>query len=369
MRRILNIVVLMVLVGCNSVDKWEGIEVNKYLSLGDRRGVFICNEGNFMFGNASLTFYDKDESEPFNDIFYNTNGFPLGDVCQSMTIYDGKGFVVMNNSGKVYVIDIDNASYIGAIKGLVSPRYVEIISPTKAYVTDMYSPSIAIFNPQTLKVTGYIFVGYNSQYAGLVNGTEEMVRSGDEVYTCSWSYNNKIYKIDSKNDKLIDSAVVVKQPNSIVLDKNNKLWVLSDGGRSGSPYGQVNGALSRLDAKTLKTEAIFTFDDISSSPSRLTINKSGDTLYFINGDDKGSDKKTYGVYKLPISANTLPSVPFIENEERLIYALGVDPENEDIYISDAIDHTQSSIIYRYNSYGVLIHSFKSGITTGSFTFK
>lgn len=369
MRRILTIILFMLLVGCNSVNKWEGIEVNRYLSLGSRNGVFICNEGNFMFGNASLTFYDSDSEEVFNDIFYNTNGFPLGDVCQSMTLDGDRGFVVMNNSGKVYVIDTDDASYIGAIKGLVSPRYVELINAEKAYITDLYSPSITVVNPRNLAITGYIFVGYNAQHENFVNGTEQMVRQENDVFTCSWSYNDKVYKIDSRTDKLTDSTTVTKQPNSLVLDKNGKLWVLSDGGHAGSPYGQVNASLTRLNPATLEKELVLTFGDIASSPSRLSINSSGDTLYFINGDEKGSDKTTYGVYRMSVDAATLPLVPFIENQDRLIYALGIDPANEDIYLADAIDHTQSSIIYRYNSYGTLLGSFKSGITTGGFTFK
>lgn len=369
MRRILYIVLLTILASCNSVNKWEGITVNRYLSLGARNGVFICNEGNFMFGNASLTFYDADSGEVFNDIFYNTNGFPLGDVCQSMTLDGDRGFVVMNNSGKVYVIDTDDASYVGAIKGLVSPRYVELINEEKAYITDLYSPSITVINPRTLAITGYIFVGYNTQYTNFVNGTEQMARQGDDVFTCSWSYNNKVYKIDSRTDKLVDSTTVTKQPNSLVVDKNGKLWVLSDGGHAGSPYGQVNAALTRINPATLEKELVLTFEDIASSPSRLSINSSGDTLYFINGDEKGSDKTTYGVYRMSVDAATLPPAPFIENEDRLIYALGIEPVSEDVYLADAIDYTQSSIIYRYNRYGVLLGSFKSGITTGGFTFK
>lgn len=368
MRNILKILLLLLFVSCNSINKWEGIKVNSYLSLEGRSGVFVCNEGNFMFGNASLSFYDSDSGEVFDDIFYNTNGFPLGDVCQSMTLSGDDGFVVMNNSGKVYVVDNKDVSYKAAIRGLVSPRYMKIISPTKAYITDLYSPSITVIDPKTYKITGYLFVGYGS-IKGRVNGTEQMARRGDDIYTCSWSQNNKVYKIDSRIDKLVDSVVVTKQPNSIVVDKNGKLWVLSDGGYVGSPYGQENAALTRINGETLEVELVLPFEDIDTSPSRLSINSSGDMLYFINGDKNGNSKSSYGVYSMSVSEESLPRVPLIENGGRLIYALGVDPINEDIYIADAIDHTQSSIIYRYNRYGIQEDKFKGGITTCSFTFK
>ena len=36
-------------------------------------GVFVCNEGNFMYGNAALTYYDPSSKEVENQIFYNAN--------------------------------------------------------------------------------------------------------------------------------------------------------------------------------------------------------------------------------------------------------------------------------------------------------
>ena len=68
-------------------------------------GVFICNEGNMTFGNASLSFFDPSVEEVKNQVFYNTNEFPIGDVLQSMTIIDSLGFLMINNSGKIFVFN------------------------------------------------------------------------------------------------------------------------------------------------------------------------------------------------------------------------------------------------------------------------
>ena len=47
----------------------------------DGRGLFITNEGNFMYGNASLSYYDIDSMRVENEVFRRTNTIKLGDVA------------------------------------------------------------------------------------------------------------------------------------------------------------------------------------------------------------------------------------------------------------------------------------------------
>ena len=324
------------------------------------RGVFICNEGNFTFGNASLSYYDPDSLRVYNQVFYNTNLFPPGDVIQSMTIRDSIGFMVINNSGKILVINKNSFKHIATISGLNSPRYMKIAGPAKGYVTDLYTKSIAIINPLTYEITGSIPVGAS---------TEQLVLHGEDMYVAGWSMNNKIYKIDTRSDSLIDSLTVTLQPNSIVSDRNNMLWVLSDGAYEGSPAGHEIAALTKIDPVSFTIQHAFTFPGIEYSPSGLCINSTGDSIYYINGSWSGSGNQDKGVYKMSVDAVSLPDAPIIPEKKRLFYGLGVDPVNSDIYVSDALDYLQKGWVFRYSAGGYQLDSFKVDIAPGSFCFK
>ena len=124
----------ILLTGCM---KWEyGFEEEFNIS-DSTEGLFITNEGNFQYGNATLSYYDPTTKQIENEVFYRANGMKLGVVAQSMVIRDGIGWVVVNNSHVVFAIDIHTFKEVGRITNFTSPRYIHFISDEKAYVTDM----------------------------------------------------------------------------------------------------------------------------------------------------------------------------------------------------------------------------------------
>ena len=320
------------------------------------KGVFIVNEGNFMYGNASLSYYDPVTKVVENEIIIRVNGFKLGDVAQSMTIHDGKGYVVVNNSGIIFVIDPETFEYIGEITGINSPRYIHFVSDEKAYITDMYSYSITIFNPQTLEITGRISTKTENRTQP---STEQMVQYGKYVFTNCWSYDNRILVIDTEQDKVVDEIIVGKQPTSLVIDKYGKIWTITDGGYEGSQYGQEAPALYRIDAATRRVEKSWNFN-FGESGSELCIDGSGEHIYFLNKH----------VWRMDVTSDNIPEEPYLYNTTtNYWYGLAVDPETSELYLADAIDYTQRGWIYRYSPAGELIDKFKVGIIPGAFCFK
>jgi len=119
-------------------------------------GVFIINEGNFMGGNGSLSFYSYDSLKIYNNIFLNANGRPLGDVPNSMVISGERIYIVVNNSGRLEVVNKNTLESVKTITGLKAPRNISIISSTKAYVSSIYSDSVAIIDLSANSISGYI---------------------------------------------------------------------------------------------------------------------------------------------------------------------------------------------------------------------
>lgn len=317
-------------------------------------GLFIVNEGNFMYGNASLTYYVPSTEKVENEVFARSNGINLGDVAQSMTIHNGLGYIVVNNSGIIFVIDIDTFEVVGTIGTFTSPRYIHFVSDTKAYVTQLWDNRIAIVNPITLQITGYI----ETPMTAGKESTEQMVQYGKYVFTNCWSYNDRILVIDSEEDKVVDEIKVGIQPTSLVIDRWDKIWTITDGGYEGSPYGYEAPALYRIDARTRTVEQKFTFE-LGQSGSELTLNGTRDTLYFINE----------GVWRMDVSEDRFPLRPFLPYKGTKFYGLTVDPVTSEVYVADAIDYSQPGIVYRYSADGDLLDSFRAGIIPGSFCFK
>lgn len=315
------------------------------------KGFFVINQGNFTSGNASLSFFNEDSLKMTNNLFYRLNGSPLGDVANSITFWNDEAFLVVNNSAYIYVIDAKTGIFKRQIVELESPRFMQIIDQNKAYLSDFQLKGVAVFNPRTMKPLGIITTGKT---------TEAMVMVGEEVFVSNWSnynqttQNNTIQVIDARFDKLVDSIVVALEPNSMVVDKNRKIWVLCSGGF----MNEEIPALFRIDPTTRTIEKRFNFPAIESSPEQLKINEAADRIYFINKD----------VYVMGITDEQLPANPMISSGSHNFIALGLHPVDNSVLVSDAGNYVQNGWVFRYRDDGILIDSIQAGLIPGYFGF-
>ena len=329
----LVLLLAVVLVSCRK-DKPEPPEETP-VNIGNSGGVYITNEGNFQWGNATVSYYDVATNTAAEDLFQPVNGSALGDVCQSMSIFNCKGYLVMNNSNKVVVVDPQSFVTTATITGFDSPRYFLPVSNSKAYVTDLHANSIAVVD-----------LANNTIISGIPcpSATEELVLAYGKAFVTA-PQRDKVYVISTATDQLTDSITVGNGGASIVQDANGKIWVL------------CNTALYRFDPVSHLVEATFSFPS-ATSPWRLRINGTHDMLYFLDN----------GVYRMPITSTALTASPFIPSSGRNFYGLGVDPDEGSIYVADAVDYVQRGVVYRYGTDGTERANFLAGIVPGGFCF-
>ena len=293
-------------------------------------GLFLINEGNFMGGNGSLSFYSYDSLKIYNNIFLNANGRPLGDVPNSLAISGERIYIVVNNSGKIEVVNKNTLESVKTISDLNAPRTISVISNSKAYVSSMYSNSVSVIDLSDNSVSGSINLHHSS---------EAIVSVRNRAFIANWIGGSSVMVVDTDNDKLIDSVKVALEPESMVIDKNKTLWILCDGGWA----RENNAELIAVNTSTLVIEKRLVFPSKLSSPSCLQIDGTGSTLYYLET----------GVRKIKIDATEVAASAFIPEQGHIFYKMAVNPVNNDILVTDAVDYQQKGHMLLYDSKGSL----------------
>ena len=349
----LLIAIIVLLSGCMKEGSLPVSEIDLYGS----RGVFIINEGNYLYGNSSLSYYDIDSKQVINNIYSTANGLPLGDVAFTMWLHKGKGYIVMNNSSCIHVVDANSMLQYGTIEKLPSPRHMLFLEDELALVSDLYARAITLVNPKTLETVGTIKTGTKS-LPFYQHPTEYLIKIENEIFTNAWSYDNKVLVINSKSLSVTDSIEVGIQPLAMTKDKNNDIWIINDGGYGSSPMGNEPPSIMRINTKTHSISLRLDFEHTTDWAGQIAANPTGDTIYFICNH----------LYAMHINDTRLPNKPILTRNNNTFRALGVDKKTGDIYLSDAGDYMSEGKVYRLKPNGTPIDTLNVGIIPGNFCF-
>lgn len=321
-----------------------------------QRNVYVVCEGTLGNGNSSMHMYTPGENIVYNNVYQATNGELLGDVFQSMARIEDRLFLCVNNSDKIVALNTSDRKKIGEIN-VSKPRYIVNSSPTKAYVSSLFSDKVHIINPQTLTVEGAITMPYkNPEGMLLVNGL---------LYVCCWDTNaNNIYAIDITTNKIVKTIPIAgRAPHDIGIDRDGKIWVLA-----GNAPQKIWATLTRIETLSGQIMKSYNFPPLAE-PIRLAFNQSRDRFYFIEVDYNGATQHN-GVYTMGIYDDKVPATPFVAAAQFQYYwALGVDPTNDDIYIGDPKGFIQKGTVSVYREDGTKKSSFDVGIGPGQFYFE
>lgn len=324
-------------------------------------GILVVHEGNFTQGNASVSFVSEDLSQVQNGIYKSVNEVDAwGDTAQSMAFNDSFGYIVLNGSKRIEVVDrytFESVATIGADDGdFENPRYMVIVND-KGYVTDWGDGGnpdddfVAVINLETNTVESTISVP---------DGPERIVAVANTLYVGHEGRtrpNNIVSVIDATTNTLSNPITVGDRPSSMQLI-DGSLWVLSGGNPPWIPsvfpdLEETAGQLDRINTITNTVEATFEFTQ-TEHPNYLSID--GDTLYYYLAGN---------IFEFNISDTSLSSSPVIEGVS--FYDMTVSEGR--LFGVDAKNFSVNGSLEVYNlSDNSLIQSLEVGIIPGEVYF-
>ncbi|MCF8378348.1 MAG: hypothetical protein K9H49_02150 [Bacteroidales bacterium] len=327
--------------------------------IGYTKGVFIINEGPFQSGTGTVTYINRDATEKTDKLFQQSNNLlPLGNIVQSMNVYPIGGedaFITVNNANKIEVVKLRTFQQVRTIENITSPRYVEFSKTYGKMYVSSWDNTVKIFSLEGYESLGQANVG---------TGPEKMLELNDKIWVLNqggFSIDSTISVIDAASQQVVETIQVYAKPTGIVKDESDNVWVICSGkGWNGFPGADDSkGHLVCINPENYSFIKDLEFPTSSEHPEKLVINTERDMLYYNYPD---------GIYRFDIHDNELPTEAFIPRPN-MFYGLGLDQAVNTIYASDPLDYTQNGKVYRYSGYtGEVIDSLDAGVVPGEFYF-
>ena len=312
------------------------------------RGVYVINQGNFGRGNSSLSYYDLASFHVYNDVFTAVNGKNLGDVAQSMIVRGSSGYIVVNNSQKIEVIDVATNVNTGTIPtgSASSPGQMVFVNDSVALVTDLYANQVLVLNVSSRRVTGAIPVGANPAGIALARGKAYVSNSG-------FGSGRTVSVISLATLSVSGTIAVGTNPSGVEITPFGLVYVVCTGG-----YDFTNPAND--------TPAwIMVIDPSSDTVSDSVFIGPHATDIGIGADGIGSVPTTTEVLRVDTRVHRLTGV----FREGSYDAVGVEQASGDVYLADPKDYTQPGTVSVFAPDGSMRIQFSVGIIPGAFAFK
>ncbi len=320
-------------------------------------GIFIVNEGGYGNNNGSVSFYSYSTDSIFNNIFFNVNNRSLGDVVQSVTVHNNKAYIVVNNSNKVEIADRNTFKAIGVISDVSLPRYL-VVKDNIGYLSCWGDNSVKVIDLETNMVT---------QSIPVASGPEKMCIVDDKLYvvnTGGFSVDSVVSVIDLTSLEVVKNIIVKFSPQDIVIDKDNKIWVLCFGKvvyDYVDPYPIIEESPSKIYEIDLETDELITEGELFQDQHPTQLEVSNDGILYLGGGYTFA-----GIYRLEIEAGSGTLTRIVTD---YVYGFNIDPGSNIMYTLQAPTYTDPGILKRFELGGTLLGTYECGIGPNSASFK
>lgn len=328
-------------------------------------GLYLLNEGNMGSNKCTLDFVDFEQGQYARNLYAERNPNvvkELGDVGNDIQVYGSKLYAVINCSHKVEVLDARTCRRIGQVD-IPNCRYVAF-DGGYAYVSSYVGPvgidpnaqlgAVFQIDTATLEVTAEVTVGYQPDELVVQDGLIYVANSGGYRKP---NYDYTVSVVDIATMTQIRKIPVGINLHRVRADRYGKLWVSSRG-----DYKSVPSRLFVLE-KDKHTGRMEVSDTLDIPCSEMEI--CGDSLYLYSvawNDASQENNVTYGI--VDVRTGEVVSDSFIkdgtEADIEIPYGLKVNPENGDIYVTDAKNYVSSGNLLCYGRDGKLKWKVRTG---------
>lgn len=318
-------------------------------------GMFITNEGPFQGGNGTLSFFNTTDESLENDVFASVNLRPLGNVVHSVSVSGDHVFIVVNNSGVVEIADADDLTSSGTITGLQQPRYAVGINSTEVAISDWGSNSVEFYSISNQSLIASVDVNVGPERMLLHNGMLYVANSG------GFGLDSTVTVIEIASHTVVDTLYTGYNPNGLAIDANGDLWVLCGGYTDwNDASNNEDGSIHRYDMATGAEELGLVLPS-TERPTALTLDASGQTLYYLNNGYGGTP------FSLDITATALNSTSLVPGAS--LYSMGYNDVDGELYLGDAVDYASAGKVYRYDiATQAVVDTLNVGIIPGNYAF-
>lgn len=325
----------------------EGVEGS------DIKGFFLLNEGNMGSNKASLDYFDYETGYYFQNIFPERNPDvvkELGDVGNDLQIYGDKLYAVINCSHLVEVMDLRTARHMALIS-IPNCRYI-VFDGGFAYVSSYAGP--VEIDPNSRR--GYVAKVDTTDFSIVATCTvgyqpEEMVVVDNKLYVANSggyrvpNYDNTVSVIDLTTFTETRKIEVAANLHRLEKDDHGQVYV--------SSRGDYYGAPSQTFIIDPRTEAVS--NRLNPLPNSNMTYCEGNLYLYSTAWSYESNRNEVSYAKIDTRTQTVTTRNFItdgtEQKIQVPYGIGVNPENGEIFVTDAKNYVTPGMLYCFNADG------------------
>ncbi len=306
-------------------------------------GILVINEGLYGQNNASLTFIS--DEKVYQNLYSSQNdGDLLGDTANDFLQVGNVGFIVVDYSRKVEVIDLQTFESKGFIdfSNYGNPRFITQTDLLTAFVTTT-SDFLVKIDLQNLQILSAIQVG---------SKPEQMAKSGNFIIVANSGFGNgkSLSVVNLSTNSEVSQIPVWINPRFVQNDEEN-IYVVS----TGKYDSEGIGAITKFDNSSfLPTDTLF----IPQNPGEFAI--TDENIFVVNSN---------GILKIDKQNFTISDSIFIDgfsvnSLNGIIYEIYYDEQTNSIWLGNPKDFMQDGQVLQFDLSGNLISKFNCGLNPG-----